>query len=193
MRLAFALAAFLAVSGAAAANAAAQAFARADDPAAHKELDRLFATLAKAGSAEEAQPLEEQILAVFLQSGSPSIDLLMGRAAEALSAGDVATAQKLLGSVTAIAPDFAEGWHQRGRIEAASGDDQAAMISLQKTIALNPRQFEAYAEFAGLLEDYGDKNAAFAMYRKAMALDPNLDDVARHVRELGRAVEGERI
>ena len=181
------------MSGATAVQAAAQAFARADDPAAHKELDRLFAILAKAGSAEEAQPLEEQILEVFLQSGSPSIDLLMGRAAEALNAGDVATAQKLLESVTAIAPEFAEGWHQRGRIEAASGDDQAAMISLQKTIALNPRQFEAYAELAGMLEDYGDKNAALAMYRKAMALDPNLDDVARHVRELGRAVEGERI
>jgi len=193
MRLAFALSGLLAVSGAAAAHAAAQGFARADDPAAHKELDRLFATLSKAGSTEEAQPVETQILSYFLQSGSPSIDLLMGRAADALGSGDVATAQKLFESVTAIAPDFAEGWHQRGRIEAASGNDEAAMLSLQKTIALNPRQFEAYAELAGMLEDYGDKNAALAMYRKAMALDPNLDDVARHVRELGRAVEGERI
>ena len=34
------------------------------------------------------------------------------------------------------------------------------MVNLQKTIALNPRQFEAYAELAGMLEDYGDKAGA---------------------------------
>ena len=193
MRRIFALAIVLSLPGAVAAHAAAPAFARADEPAAHKELDQLFASLAKAGSDEEAKPVEEQILAIFLQSGSPSIDLLMTRAGAALGSGDVGTAKKLFESVTAIAPQYAEGWHQRGRIEAAAGDDQAAMISLQKTITLNPRQFEAYAELAGLLEDYGDKAGALAMYRKALALDPNLDDVARHVRELVRAVEGERI
>lgn len=193
MRRIFALAVVFALSGPFAAHAAAPAFARADDPAAHKELDQLFASLAEATSDEEAKPIEEQILAFFLQSGSPSIDLLMTRAGDALGSGDMGTAKTLLESVTAIAPEYAEGWHQRGRIEAAAGDDQAAMLSLEKTVSLNPRQFEAYAELGGMLEDYGDKSGALAMYRKAMALDPNLDDVARHVRELSRAVEGERI
>ncbi len=169
------------------------AYAGMDEPAVRKELDSLFAALSKAGSAEEAQPLEQKIMAAFLQSGSASIDLLMSRAGAALQGGDVATAKKLFDSVTAIAPDFAEGWHQRARLEAVAGNDQTAMMSLQKTIALNPRQFEAYAELGGMLQDYGDKAGALAMYRKALALDPNLDDVGRHVRELTRAVEGERI
>lgn len=189
----FALAIVFALSGPLVASAAAAPFAHAHDPAAHKELDRLFASLAKAGSDEEAKPIEKQIISIFLQSGSPSIDLLMSRAGNALSSGDVGTAKKLLESVTAIAPHFAEGWHERGRIEAAAGDDQAAMLSLQKTVTLNPLQFEAYAELGGMLDDYGDKAGALAMYRKAQALDPNLDDVARHVRELTREVEGERI
>jgi len=193
MRRVSALAVVFLLSGALAAHAAAPAFARADDPAAHKQLDQLFASLSKAASEEDAKPIEEQIVAIFLQSGSPSIDLLMSRAGEALGSGDVGTAKKLFESVTGIAPGYAEGWHQRGRIEAAAGDDRAAMLSLQKTVTLNPRQFEAYAELGGMLEDYGDKSSALAMYRKAMALDPNLDDVVRHVRELARAVEGERI
>lgn len=176
-----------------AAAATPAAYAGADQPAMKKQLDSLFSALAKAGSDEEAQPLEQEIVAVFLQSGSASIDLLMSRAAEALQSGDVAAAKKLFDAVTAIAPDFAEGWHQRGRIEALAGNDEAAMVSLQKTLTLNPRQFQAFAELAGMLEDYGDKAGALTMYRKALALDPNLDDVARHVRELTRAVEGQGI
>jgi Tfp pilus assembly protein PilF len=74
-----------------------------------------------------------------------------------------------------------------------AGDDQAAMMSLERTLALNPRQFEACAELAGMLEDYGDKSGALKLYRKAQELDPHLDGVARQVRKLTREVEGERI
>jgi tetratricopeptide (TPR) repeat protein len=192
MRVGFLLAGLL-MGAAPAAAAMPAAYAGAEQPAARKQLDSLFAALAKAGSEEEAQPIEEQIVTAFLQSGSDSVDLLMSRAAEALQGGDIGTAKKLFMSVTDIAPDFAEGWHQRGRIEAAAGEDEAAMVSLQKAVTLNPRQFQAYAELGGMLEEYGDKSGALVMYRKAQALDPNLDDVARHVRELTRAVEGERI
>jgi hypothetical protein len=90
MRIAVVLVAFLAGSGAAVAAVPA-AKAPAEKPA-QKGLDSLFTALAKAGSAEEAKPIEERILAQFLQSGSPSIDLLMNRAAAALQAGDLKTA-----------------------------------------------------------------------------------------------------
>jgi tetratricopeptide (TPR) repeat protein len=158
-----------------------------------KALDGLFVALAAAESSEQAKPIEAQILARFLQSGSPSIDLLMHRAGAALKSGDVKTAKKLLSSITAIEPDFAEGWHQRARLEAVVGEDQAAMVNLERTITLNPRQFQATAELAQMLEDYGNKPAALKLYRKAMALDPHLSGVARQVRKLTREVEGERI
>ncbi len=111
MRILLVLAALLAGSGAAVATPAPAV--NVPKPAAQKALGSLFAALARAGSAEEAKPIEDQILAQFLQSGSPSIDLLMGRAASALQGGDVKTAKKLFDSVTAIEPDYAEGWHQR--------------------------------------------------------------------------------
>jgi tetratricopeptide (TPR) repeat protein len=86
--------------------------------------------------------------------------------------GENVTARKLLDSITRIAPDFAEGWHERGELLAATGDDEGAMISLERAVALNPREFAALAELASMLADYGDKKAALAMYRKALALDP---------------------
>ena len=157
------------------------------------EVDSLFAALAKTQSEEEAKPLEEKILASFLHSPSPTVELLMTRAGAALEAGDGGTAKKLIASVTTIAPDYAEGWHQRAEIQADAGDDQGAMFCLNKTVTLNPRHFEALAELAGLVEEYGDKPAALRLYRKALALDPHFDDVARKVRALTHEIEGESL
>lgn len=173
-----------------AAHAAAPAKPPAKQP---QQIDKLFDELANANSTEDAKPIEDQILALFAQSGSPSVDLLLTRALAAEQGNDKDTARRLLDSVTQIAPNFAEGWHERGELQAATGDDEGAMISLERAVALNPRHFAALAELASMLADYGDKKAALAMYRKALALDPKLQDVARRVRELSRDIEGQAI
>ena len=166
-------------------------------PPAHKPerpvLDTLFAQLAKAQSPEDAKPIETQILAQFEQSGSPSVDLLMARGAAALGGGDNDTAKKLFGSVTQIAPNFAEGWHERAQLQQQDGDDEAAMLSLQKVVTLNPRQFEAMSELGDMLEDYGNKPGALKMYRRALALDPQLEGASKHLRTLEKDVEGQGI
>ncbi len=156
-------------------------------------IDLLFAQLAKAASPEDAKPIEEQIFAYFTQSGSASIDLLMARGAAALADGDSDTAKKLFNSVTSLAPDFPEGWHERAQLQQQDGDDEGAMLSLQKVVTLNPRQFEAMSELGDLLEDYGNKPGALKMYRRALALDPQLDGAAKHLRALEKDVEGQGI
>jgi tetratricopeptide (TPR) repeat protein len=156
-------------------------------------LDTLFAQLQKASSAEDAKPIEEQIFAIFVQSGSPTVDVLMTRGAAALAGGDEDTAKKLFESVTDIAPNFAEGWHERAQLQASQDDDEGAMLSLQRTITLNPRQFAAMSQLGDLLESYGNKAGALKMYRRALELDPQLEGAARHVRALERDVEGQGI
>ena len=153
----------------------------------------LFAQLAKAQSREDAKPIEDKLLAMFRASGSASVDLLMNRAEVAAAAHDRKMARKILDSVTDIAPGYAEGWHARAGLETDSGDDTAALVSLQKVVALNPRQFNALSELAGMLEDYGDKAGALKLYRRALALDPQLDGIERHMRGLAREVEGQDI
>lgn len=175
-----------------AAGAAAAAPKHASN-ASPSEVDALFAALGKAQSEDEAKPIEEKILTTFLRSGSPTVDLLMTRAAASLHAGDIATGRKLVAAVTNVAPDYAEGWHQRAEMLAEAGDDQGAMFCLQKTVTLNPRHFEALAELAGKVEEYGDKPAALRLYRKALALDPQMEGIARTVRALEHEVEGESL
>lgn len=156
-------------------------------------IDQLFAKLAKTQSADEAKPIEDQIMTLFEQSNSATVDILMQRSALMLKAGDKDTTKKMIDAITTVAPDFAEGWHRRAMLEAASNKDADALISLQKTITLNPREFEAQSELGKLLEDYGDKKAALAAYRKALALDPHMEGVEKHAQELAREVEGNKI
>lgn len=157
------------------------------------QLDVLFGQLAKAGSDQEAKPIEDQILTLFLESGSASVDLLMTRAANALGGGDMDTAQQLLAVVTKVAPDYAEGWHQRGKLQALAGDDEGAIVSLQKAVTINPRQFAAMTELGGILVEYGDKRDALKILRKVQILDPHFANIDREVRALSREVEGDRI
>lgn len=158
-----------------------------------KSIDVLFQALKGASSPEEAKPIEDQIGLFFMQSGSPSIDLLMTRASVALAGGDKGTARKLFESVTAIAPTYAEGWHSRAALQIDANDNGGAMLSLQRTITLNPREFRAMSELANMLEDYGDKPGALKLYKRALILDPKLEGIADHVRALEDEVEGQKI
>jgi tetratricopeptide (TPR) repeat protein len=155
--------------------------------------DKLLAQLKLAQSAEDAHPIEQKLQALYRVSGSPSVDLLVLRAQAAQAATDNKTAKKLIDAVTAIAPNFAEGWHLRAAMEHAADDDTAALVSLQKVVLLNPRHFQAMAELAGMLEEYGDKAGALKMYRRALELDPQLEEATRKVRELTQSVEGRDI
>jgi Flp pilus assembly protein TadD len=158
-----------------------------------RELDTLFAALARTHSAEDAKPIEDQIVAKFLVSGSPSIDLLMTRAAAAIAGGDKKDARRIVNDVTIVAPDYAEGWHVKAKMQAQDGDDVGAIVSFNKAVTLNPRQFEAYAELGSVLLSDGDKKDALATLRKALALDPHLGGIDREVDRLARDVEGEKI
>jgi Flp pilus assembly protein TadD len=161
--------------------------------AAPSSLDALFAQLAKASTPDDAHPIEAKIAALFHNSGSPSVDLLMSRADAAAHASDTATAKKLIVAVTAIAPKYAQGWHSRAALEAAVNDDTGALVSLQKAVLLNPRDFAALTELGAMLEEYGDKAGALKLYRRALKLDPQLEDAARHVKALTQTVEGRDI
>jgi len=155
--------------------------------------EQLFRQLKQAQSSEDAHVIEEKLKLMFRPSGSPSVDLLMTRAEAAAAASDKKTAKKLVEAITNIAPTYAEGWHTRAAMEQADGDDTDALVSLQKTVLLNPRHFAAMVELADMLEDYGDKGGALKLYRRALDLDPQLEVASRKVRELTTSVEGRDI
>ena len=157
------------------------------------EEDKLFTELKKADSAEAAKPIEEKIGGLFRASGSASVDLLMSRVGSALGQADNGTARTLVEAITRAAPSYAEGWRMRAHMQRAASDDAGAMISLQKTVTLNPRHFIAMAELGEMLEDYGDKPGALKLYRRVLALDPQMRVAREREKALTKEVEGQGI
>jgi tetratricopeptide (TPR) repeat protein len=157
------------------------------------EEDKLFAELKQADSPEAAKPIEEKIGGLFRASGSASVDLLMSRVGAALGQADNGTARALVEAITRAAPGYAEGWRMRAHMQRAANDDAGAMISLQKTVTLNPRHFIAMAELGGMLEDYGDKQGALKLYRRVLGLDPQMREAAERAKALTKEVEGQGI
>lgn len=195
MRLKLALSLLLLSGMAAAAQApkpAAKPAAKPAQPQKPLTEAQLLEQLKKADSAEAAKPIEEKLAGLYRASGSPSIDLLMTRA-RAVALSDKKAARKLINAVTNIVPRYAEGWRTRAALESEMGEDAAAMVSLQKTVLINPRHFMALVELGDLLQEYGDKAQALKLYRQAAALNPQMEGAEIRIRELTRAVEGQDI
>ena len=158
-----------------------------------KLLDRLFAELSEAENEEGARALERAIQSVWLTSGSPSVDLLMGRGLDALSEDDIDRAYFYFDEVVTLAPGFAEGWNKRAAIHYIREDYAAALRDLEQVLRLEPRHYEALAGLGVILEDLGDKKGALEAYRRALKLDPWLRNGEARIAPLELDVEGRGI
>ena len=156
-------------------------------------LDRLYAQLAEAPTEEAGRALESAIQSVWLESGSPSIDLLMRRGLDALREDDYDRAYFYFDEVVTLAPGFAEGWNKRATIHYIREDYARALGDIEQVLRLEPRHFEALAGLGVILEELGDKKGALEAYRKAVEIDPWLLNGKERIRPLELEIEGRGI
>lgn len=181
-RLAFA---FFAALTLAACGGGASAPTRAD-PA----LDALFQQLERAGDAAAAQSIEEAIWAHWTDSGSPTVDVLLQRAAAAAAEGDGDLASRYLDQASDLAPDYAEPWNQRADLAYRAEDYPGAIAAIQQTLRREPRHFAAMAGLGLIYEDLGQNRSALEAFRAALAVHPHYDVALQGVRRLEPHVEG---
>jgi tetratricopeptide (TPR) repeat protein len=155
--------------------------------------EEILADLAAAASEDEARDLESRLHTLWSRSNSATADILLSRSNEALEEDNTEIAAELAEKVTELAPEFAEGWHQRAVIAMHLEDFEDAVTSLRHTLSLQPKHFIALAELGSILEEFGDEENALAAYREALALNPFIDGLAERIRELTRSVEGQGI
>jgi tetratricopeptide (TPR) repeat protein len=157
------------------------------------ELDDLFGKLADAKSEREAHPFEQRILARWNQSGSATVDLLMGWADEAIAARKLGRALDVLDQVILLKPDFAEGYNRRATVYYLQDDYRNSIRDIEATLRLEPRHFGAMSGLGTILAEIGDTRRAEEIYRKALALHPNLAQVRKQLDELETRDKGSPI
>jgi tetratricopeptide (TPR) repeat protein len=156
------------------------------DPA----LDSMFLGLSGAASAEDSAPIEAQIWAHWADSGSPTVNILLERAAAAESAGDPDRAIRFLNEASALAPDFAEPWNRRASLAYETEDYTGAIAAIQEALKREPRHFGALAGLGLIYEELGQDRAALEAFRAALAVHPHYDAALRGVARLEPRVDG---
>src|SRR5690606_15155429 len=113
----------------------------------------LYTHLSEAPDATMAAPISEAIEGLWLQSGSDTVGLLMGRSAKAINDQNNELALQFLDAVVELAPDFAEGWNRRAYVYFLQDNYEGAVGDLRRALALEPKHFKALEGLARILRD----------------------------------------
>jgi hypothetical protein len=133
-------------------------------------LDRLFAALRAAPTADSAKYIEGRIWATWAAQGGDTATLLMGRVRTATEGKDYDLAIKLL---TALKRDYA-----------------SAMSDLRNVLMREPRHFGAWAGVGMILNDVGDEGRALTAFRRAVELHPRMEKIPELVKRLSETIDG---
>lgn len=134
--------------------------------------------------------IENRIYAIWSQSGSDAMDLLLSRGRDAMEAGDMRRAIEHFSALIDHAPEFAEGYNMRATAYFQQERYGLSLEDIRRTLALNPRHFNAMSGLALILEQLGEHEAALDAWREVEKLHPNREGLAESKVRLQRQVEG---
>lgn len=156
-------------------------------------LSNLYALLQTAPDEQTGNEIASVIERLWTFGFSDTTGVLMQRSSQAMVEKKQALALKFLDAVVELAPDFAEGWHQRAAVHYSSNDFARALGDLRRVLALDPNHFKALEGLSRLLEETGQKAGALAAHRQLMAVHPFWPGGEQRLRELERETEGQGI
>ena len=108
-----------------------------------------------------------------LQRLPPPLPELIHRAGEALAAGDLHTAQALLGRAIAVAPSEPDVLRLYGLLLARLGNLRASAANFEAAIRLAPDDAMGYWQYAQACEEAGDVAAAWRLREQAVQRLPD--------------------
>ena len=153
----------------------------------------LFVNLKAATDEEEASLIAEEVWAVFLQSGSASVDFLLHRGIAAQNRGDNKLARRMYDHVLRLQPNYAEGWSRSGRLAAEEEDLSRAVSDTTQALILEPRHFYALWTLGNILETLERPDDAFEVYAEANKLYPEHKQIKERVELLKESAKGKAL
>lgn len=153
-------------------------------------LEDLFQKLAEREDEKRANLIAEEIVAIWMESGSASVNLLLRRGSEAAAKGDPKLARKMYNHAIDLSPKFAEGWARSARLALTQKNYNRALNESLKALDLEPRHFYTLWTLGNVLEVLNRQDEALETYREANRLYPELKVVKDRLAELENEVEG---
>ncbi len=147
-------------------------------------LDRLFGQLRQADDEKSAQLLENAIQTLWLRSGSPTADLLMTQAGDAMGEQNYGAARVILDTVVELYPNFAEGWNRRATLHFLRGDFTSSLSDIDQVLSLEPRHYGALSGQGAIFKERGDGRKALRALRRARTVNPQLENLNERIRQL---------
>ena len=157
-----------------------------------ERLDDLFDALQAAGSPQEAQLAERMIWAVWLESGSPTVDLLMSKGIGAMGEREAEPALAMFNTVIELAPDYAEAWNKRATLYYLMGRLEDSIADCERVLKLEPRHFGALSGLGMIYLQLEQDEKALDAYKRALAVHPNLP-LRPEIERLTKKDRGDRI
>ncbi len=153
-------------------------------------LNELFEKLALREEEEDAKLVAEEIMAIWVDSGSASVNLLLRRGSDSSAKGNPKLARKMYNYAVDLSPNYAEAWARSARLAFAQKDFNRALNESLKTLSLEPRHFYALWTLGNVLETLDRSDEALEAYREAARLYPALKVVKDRLESLEGEVEG---
>jgi tetratricopeptide (TPR) repeat protein len=169
--------------------AAVSGAARADQNDAR--LGPLFERLAAAPGPIEAELVEGQIWRLWAETPDPASRSLYESGVAAMERRDLRAAREALDRLVAQAPGFAEAWNKRATLAYLTGDDEASIADIRRTLALEPRHFGALSGLGLICLRLVRPTCALASFEAALAIHPFLPGARVHVEMLREQLKGD--
>lgn len=154
------------------------------------KLDQLYAELSETDDPATRERVTRKIRALWMNSGSDTVDVLMSRSSKAIQADNHALALDLLDVVVVLKPSFAEGWNRRATVHYMREEFGRSLVDIERTLALEPRHWGALSGLAIIQRRLGFETDALATFKKALEIHPGLENAAEAVKTLEKAAEG---
>ena len=155
------------------------------------KLDSYFERLKAETNPEDANLIAEDIWAVWLDSGSDTVNFILRRGTSAQKRNDIKLARRMYDHVTTLNPDYAEGWARSSRLALEEKDLSRALNEAAQALIYEPRHFYALWTMGNVFEQLGRQDEALEAYREANKLYPELKAVKDRLGALQSDIDGD--
>lgn len=140
------------------------------------EMEELFAQAQAASDFREGQAASDAMWEVWLRAPDAAAQEVLDRGMAARSSFNFVEAYAQFTKLTEYCPDYAEGWNQRAYISFLRKDYAAALIDLDRALALQPRHVAAQSGRGLTLMNLGRIAEARSQMLEAEANNPWLSE-----------------